>query len=201
MKNGCKKTIVLDLDETLIHCNENSQMPCDQKLPIKLSNGQSIEVGINIRPHTVEVLEELSKNMEIIVFTASHSCYANAVIDRLDPRGQFISHRLFREHCYHSPQGVYVKDLRIINRPLSQLVLVDNAAYSYILQPENGIPIVPFYSNSSDSELLLLKKYLQGLSQSPDVRDTNRNTFQLHRYREFDQHEKLVETLYSSYFQ
>jgi CTD small phosphatase-like protein 2 len=41
-----------------------------------------------------------------------------------------------------------VKDLRIINRNLSDMVLVDNAAYSYAFQLENGIPILPFYEGA-----------------------------------------------------
>lgn len=36
---------------------------------------------------------------EIIVFTASHSCYAKTVIDHLDPEGKYIHNKFFREHC------------------------------------------------------------------------------------------------------
>jgi CTD small phosphatase-like protein 2 len=52
-----------------------------------------------------------------------------------------------------------VKDLRILNRSLSEVVLVDNAAYSYSFQLENGIPILPFYEGK-DSELAALEGYL-----------------------------------------
>jgi CTD small phosphatase-like protein 2 len=38
----------------------------------------------------------LSKNFEVIVFTASHSCYANVVLDYLDPNNEYIEHRLYR---------------------------------------------------------------------------------------------------------
>ena len=51
---------------------------------------------------------------------------------------------------------MYVKDLRIINRPLSDMVLVDNAAYSYAYQVDNGIPILPFYDAKNDFELVAL---------------------------------------------
>jgi len=40
-----KKTIVFDLDETLIHCNENTSMPCDVILPIKFPNGDIVDQG------------------------------------------------------------------------------------------------------------------------------------------------------------
>ena len=47
------------------------------------------------------------------------------------------------------------KDLRVINRPLKDIVLVDNAPYSYVYQLENGVPIIP-YSWGDDSELASL---------------------------------------------
>ena len=37
--------------ETLIHCNENTTMAYDVKLPIKFPTGEVIEAGINIRPY------------------------------------------------------------------------------------------------------------------------------------------------------
>lgn len=43
-----------------------------------------------------------------------------------------------------------MKDLRVIDRDLKKLLLVDNAAYSYCFQLDNGVPIVPFYDNKVD---------------------------------------------------
>lgn len=84
--------------------------------------------------------------MEVIIFTASHPCYANVVIDYLDPGEKMVSHRLYRDNCWQTEEGVFVKDLRILgNRELSDVVLVDNAAYSYFFQLDNGIPIIPYY--------------------------------------------------------
>jgi CTD small phosphatase-like protein 2 len=66
------------------------------KLPIIFPNGERISAGVNIRPHAREILESLAKSFEVVVFTASHSCYANVVLDHLDPGKKLISHRLFR---------------------------------------------------------------------------------------------------------
>jgi CTD small phosphatase-like protein 2 len=52
------------------------------------------------------VLRELSKYFEIIVFTASHASYANAVLDHIDPDKAYIAHRLFRDNCIHTDEGV-----------------------------------------------------------------------------------------------
>ena len=53
-----------------------------------------------------------------------------------------------------------MKDLRIINRNLEDMVLVDNAAYSYELQIDNGVPIIPYYKGDKDNELRGLEIYL-----------------------------------------
>jgi len=45
---------------------------------------------------------------------------------------------------------VFIKDLRVIDRDLADMVLVDNASYSYAYQLANGIPIVPFYDSKQD---------------------------------------------------
>lgn len=67
-----------------------------------------------------------------MVFTASHGCYANRVIDYLDPEKQWISHRLFRDCCVLTEHAIYIKDLRIISdRNLDDMVIIDNAAYSF----------------------------------------------------------------------
>lgn len=185
------------MDETLIHCNDTLTPPFDVKLPITFPTGEVIEAGINVRPHAKEILQNLSKNFEIIVFTASHSCYANVVLDYLDPENKYIQHRLFREHCYQTPEGMYCKDLRVIDRNMDSMVLVDNAAYSYAAQLDNGIPILPYYHGSSDFELKALEHYLQGMLLVKDVRTLNKKTFQLHRYRNYyNKAEKLVEELY-----
>ena len=73
----------------------------------------------------------MSKHFEIIIFTASHECYANVVLDYLDPKNKYIQHRLYRDSCIQTEGGIYVKDLRVINRNLNEMVIVDNASYSF----------------------------------------------------------------------
>ena len=77
-------------------------------------------------------------------------------------------------------------------------MLIDNAAYSYELQKDNGIPIIPYYRGSRDYELKMLEKYLESLMFETDVREKNRKNFQLHRFREFGNVEELIENLYLS---
>jgi CTD small phosphatase-like protein 2 len=137
------------------------------------------------------------------VFTASHECYANVVLDHLDGKKDLISHRLFRNHCWQTEEGVYIKDLRVLkNRNLSNILLVDNAAYSYFYQLENGIPIIPFYDDKDDNELVQLIEYLRAiikLKQSQEkssLQDLNHDYFQLGHYSSYQTIEELTNKLY-----
>lgn len=151
---------------------------------------------VNIRPYAKEIIQELAKDFELMVFTASHQAYANAVIDYLDPKRECIQHRLYRRHCDYIEQGYYVKDLRLLGRDLSRVVIVDNAAYSYAFQVSNGIPIISYYQGQTDYQLRALKEYILSLSDFEDVRESNQRTFKLSRYITFTTVDQLVQQLY-----
>jgi CTD small phosphatase-like protein 2 len=127
--------VVLDLDETLIHCNESVDLPHDVALEISFPNNSKIRAGINVRPYASECLRELSQHYEVIVFTASHHFYANVILDYLDPHHQYIAHRFFRDSCHKSEEGFYVKDLRVLGRDLANVLLVDNVTCGLLRLP------------------------------------------------------------------
>lgn len=89
---------------------------------------------ISLRPYALSFLKKCKKYFEIIAFTASEKSYADAILDEIDPNYEYISHRLYREHCVKLHNRVYAKDLSIINRDLSKMVLVDNSPLSYLYQ-------------------------------------------------------------------
>ena len=73
-----------------------------------------------------------------------------------------------------------MKDLRIFrDRDLANLILIDNSPYSFSPQIDNGIPIIPFYNNKKDRELVDLTRYLKKLRGVDDVRLNIRDTFRL----------------------
>lgn len=89
--------------------------------------------------------------------------------------------RMYRQHCVQTPEGYYVKDLRVIrNTTMADMVIVDNSVYSFAYQIDNGIPIIPFYEDPADEELLHLVYYLNCLVECDDVRVQNRDAFELH---------------------
>lgn len=56
---------------------------------------------------------------------------------------------------------MYVKDLRIFkNRDKKKIILIDNSCFSFCNNLNNGIPIIPFYYDKSDTELIKLEKFI-----------------------------------------
>ena len=126
----------------------------------------------------------------MIVFTASHQTYADAILDYLDPNHELIKYRMYRQHCVLTKEGYYVKDLRVIgNRDLKDMVIVDNSVYSFAFQIDNGIPIIPFYKDHNDEEMLHLIYYLSCLANAEDVRVQNRAAFELYKLANGDSSE------------
>ena len=180
-KPGCegKKTLIFDLDETLIHCVTGDIGMADIRLPISLQSGMTAVAGINIRPYALECLTAASALFEVMVFTASQKPYADAVLNLLDPTHSLIHYRLYRENCI-SIRKYFLKDLRILTgRDLSEVVIVDNSILSFINHLDNGIPISTWTNDPTDRDLLHLIHFLPTLAQAKDVREVLRTTFRL----------------------
>jgi len=161
-----KKTLVLDLDETLVHSSFKPTPTCDIKLKITMQ-GTDYEVHVLVRPGVEDFLKEMSNYYEIVVFTASLGLYANPLLDTLDPE-KYISARLFREHCVFK-KGNYIKDLSKLGRNLSKTVIVDNSQVSFSLQPHNGIHITSWFNDKTDNQLSLLGNFLKALASVDSV--------------------------------
>lgn len=133
----------------------------------------------------MEMFRRLNPLFDICVYTASEKVYANAILDKVDPSGQFLQRRLYRDKCTkaHLDGGrvVYLKDLRCIQGyQMNEIIIVDNSLLSFALQPENGIPISSYFYDPQDIELKCLCNYLSGkVFNSDDIRNVNREEFKL----------------------
>uniref|UniRef100_A0A7S3G6I3 protein-serine/threonine phosphatase n=1 Tax=Palpitomonas bilix TaxID=652834 RepID=A0A7S3G6I3_9EUKA len=161
-----RKTLVLDLDETLVHSSFKPVSNADFIVPVEI-DGTVHSVYVLKRPHVDAFMEEMGKHYEVVVFTASLAKYANPVLDLLDIH-RVVDARLFREACV-SVQGSLVKDLSRLGRPLKDTIILDNSPLSYMLQPENAVPISSWFDQPDDRELLDLIPVLTTMATVPDV--------------------------------
>uniref|UniRef100_A0A673WHI1 protein-serine/threonine phosphatase n=1 Tax=Salmo trutta TaxID=8032 RepID=A0A673WHI1_SALTR len=159
-----KICVVIDLDETLVH--SSFKVATDLFFFLTLTVTTAV-VYVLKRPYVDEFLQRMGELFECILFTASLAKYADPVTDLLDQCGVFRA-RLFRESCvFH--QGFYVKDLSILGRELHKTLILDNSPASYIFHPENAVPVVSWFDDVEDSELLHLLPVFEDLSQAEDV--------------------------------
>jgi len=178
--SSCKRTLILDLDETLVHSNWGEGTNNGQLKTFKhLDNEYSFELFI--RPWVPEFLKKMNETFDIYIFTAGRREYANIVIDIIDPEHKLIKQRFYREDCIGVIDKAFIKDLRIFNNiNLEKTLIVDNSMYAFQNQLSNGVLINSFYGDPSDSELLNLTSYIQNCiidADAEDVRKLNNETF------------------------
>ncbi|CAD8175522.1 unnamed protein product [Paramecium octaurelia] len=169
------KTLLLDLDETLIHsCSARDQY--QTSILAVNDQGEQARIYLNIRPFCLWFLQQMSLLYTIYVFTASSSVYASAIVRYLDPKGQWISGILSRQNCLETKQGFYIKDLRIIsNKQIKNMLIVDNLAHSFGFQIDNGIPILEWHDDMNDQELKYLATYLMEAADQENLSLFNKN--------------------------
>ncbi|CAB1353884.1 unnamed protein product [Coregonus sp. 'balchen'] len=187
-----KICVVIDLDETLVHSSFKPISNADFIVPVEIE-GTTHQVYVLKRPHVDQFLQRMGELFECVLFTASLAKYADPVTDLLDQCGVFRT-RLFRESCvFH--QGCYVKDLSRLGRQLNKTLILDNSPASYIFHPENAVspaaqpelycitkgltglsqcritevPVVSWFDDLEDTELLSLLPVFEELSEADDV--------------------------------
>ncbi|KAF9782265.1 NIF-domain-containing protein [Thelephora terrestris] len=184
-----QKTLVLDLDETLIHSTSrplhNFSHSPSSLFGLKafrrgsLGNSHTVEVVLGgkcttyhvyKRPFVDYFLRKVSAWYTLVIFTASMQEYADPVIDWLDAGRGIIDKRFFRESCTQLPNGSYTKDLTIVEADLANVCLVDNSPISYNYNEANGIPIEGWTHDPHDEALLELLPVLDSLRFTGDVR-------------------------------
>jgi Dullard-like phosphatase family protein len=164
-----KPLLVLDVDETLVHASFTPAKPFHVKITINV-DGETGDIFVAYRPHLFTFLDAILPLFEVAIFTASQSCYADQLMDAIDPQGRLGRLRLFREHCTEV-NGARVKDLSLLGRPLHRIALIDNSPVTYLFQPRNAIPILSWFDDPRDTELLKMLPMLRQLAQTPSVYD------------------------------
>jgi CTD small phosphatase-like protein 2 len=77
-------TLVLDLDETLVHCTVEPTADADETFPV-VFHGMEYLVHVKLRPYVFDFLQSVCEKFEVVVFTASQKVYADELLNRIDP--------------------------------------------------------------------------------------------------------------------
>ena len=140
-----KYTLVLDMDETLIHYFFTT------------INGMFF-----VRPYCFNFLRELNDLYEIVTFTAGTKEYADNILNILDMDNNIIKYRLYRQHTTILGCSIY-KDLSKLGRDLSKVIIIDNLKENFKVQPNNGIFIKTWTNDINDIQFKDILKILKDI--------------------------------------
>ncbi|CCW63091.1 unnamed protein product [Phytomonas sp. EM1] len=111
-------------------------------------------------PTTRPEREENGLRLELVLWTASISCVAKRVLDRLDPQGAIFDQIIYQDSRWYSSDEDYTKDLRLLGRSMSNVVIVENAPASVKYNRRNAILVTDFSHNQNDRQLLVVRSVL-----------------------------------------
>jgi Dullard-like phosphatase family protein len=209
-------TVVLDMDETLIHSRflniaENEQEALRQAelrqsqvrsvedsfefvLPGDMYSPRSTTVAVNRRPHLRAFLEAAAERWKLVIFTAATQDYADHVLNVLDPAGDIFAGRLYRQHCTRLANGGYVKDLTTLAQP-SHLDLPSNLDLGRTVLVDNSPSVflpqpfngIPIASFYDDEADVELTRTLELLDELDTLSDVRRLLASTFHGIQFDQ--------------
>jgi TFIIF-interacting CTD phosphatase-like protein len=167
------KILVLDLDETLVHANDEPKLP----RPADFRVGP---YGVLRRPGVEAFLEFALSHFEHVgVWTASTLSYALPVLDHIVERER-LTFVWGRERCTYridpeTRDAQHLKDIRKLTTKggkfrKEQLLFVDDSPEKLARSYGNLIAIRPFEGDPNDLELQLLERYLRSIGDVDNVR-------------------------------
>jgi CTD small phosphatase-like protein 2 len=164
-----KPTLVLDLDETLVHSSLTMPETYDHVLHIYIG-GNLVDIFVKFRPYLFTFLREIAQLYEVIVFTSSVEIYADRLLDVIDPNNTLFHYRVFRDSCIQIGRH-FIKDLDLLQRDLARTIIIDDSPKSYAYHKANGLPIKGYFGDDPhDDELAKVIPVLRKLVNATDVR-------------------------------
>ena len=159
-----KPLIILDLDETLIHCYQLDNENCK----------------FYTRPYVYELLKYLKKHFYVVLFTAGEKDYVKCVLNELDSNQSYFDFILDRSSCIEF-NNIYIKDLRIFNT-INKIYIIDNNIYSFSNNLDKGILIQSYFGNEEDTVLKSLMGSLDNLLNGIEDLNLFDNEFKYIKY-------------------
>ena len=156
-----KFTLVLDLDETLIHLRQKKDViNIKNDVNIKINNKSDYfydnydknnnKYLLQFRVGLFSFLTILKPFYELISFTSASKEYADVIINEIEKKRKFFDHKFYREHCVIY-KDTFVKDISRIGRDIKKIIIIDNNERNFVLNKENGIKIAPYYGDEDNS--------------------------------------------------
>ena len=134
-------TLIFDINKTLGYNNT-------EKGIIKLRNGLFSFLSM-IKPY-----------YELISFSCEPREVTDPILNEIESEKKYFDYNLNREHAFLY-ENCLIKDISLIGRDISKIIVIDDDENSFKLNKENGIKITSFNEDSkNDNVLFELKKIL-----------------------------------------
>lgn len=190
-----KMTVVLDMDETLIHSiflkdiadqihgntkkgNKSIHTTDEPMIIWRLKQEADMildvygGVAVFLRPGVHRFLYKLSEICEVVLWTAAQREYAEEVMNYLDPDGEFIPsrNRLYRNDTIEGHDKERLKDLRLLGRDMKRTMLIDNSLVAVRAAPNNTLLVEDFFGDPCDEQLESIWDFVAALDDLSDIR-------------------------------
>ncbi|XP_022228135.2 CTD nuclear envelope phosphatase 1 homolog [Drosophila obscura] len=174
-----KKTLILDMDETLITSvtikKDGTSPPSSRKCKWQVVPFDfefvlnDVTIKVYKRPHVDYFLERVSKWYNLIIFTAGTEEYATPILDYLDGGRNILTQRFFRSNCINV-YGFNAKFVSLVCPDMANVILLDNSIPECCFNVNNAIPIADNIIGDWDTKLLNILGFLDALRFVKDVR-------------------------------
>ena len=136
-----KYSLILSLDKTLSYKNNKTN-------------------AIILRNGLFSFLSTIKPFFELILFSIDSQDFSYPIINMIENDKKYFDYKFYKDHCVLYKNNL-IKDLTLIGRDLSKIIIVDNNETCFELNKENGIKISSFYGDNNDNKLFELKNILK----------------------------------------
>lgn len=174
--------IILDIDETMVFSTLNP-----------LSRIQDFMVDhyyVYRRPYLGDLILFCLDNFRIAVWSSSSSAYAEAMVNHIFPSPEKLEFIWSREQCTQridpeTGQRYWLKNLKKVKHrgyDLDRVLMIDDSPEKLQKNYGNHLLVRPFLGDEADNELLDLKKYLENIKETDNIRSLDKRGW---RYQHF----------------
>ena len=135
-----KYFLICDIDETLFH--------------FKITEEDSEQGVLKIRPGVFQFIEEIRKYYEIILFSEADKEYVDLILEPIVSKRYLYDYILCRDYISIEKNN-FIKDLNKIGTPLDKTVIMDNMPQNFRKNKENAVYIKSFFGEENDDKALI----------------------------------------------